>query len=322
MQRFVIFSKQAKIKGPRPSDSGVGLPAALIIFSLIFLDGSGQVQAVYLQDLIRYDGSVNSVVFQVRAGVWGWDSNQGKYVLISSPLFSHRLPQEIFLAVFNAVSVNGVTDFEGELTGYLGIHLKSGQSLWGQGWRGFLQRIASTYSFDGIGGRDPFEKLFGDVALSIFVDRYKDFPTGSSPLEQYVEAATNGEPFASFGFGPAIDRALGGAPGEAISEARWTIHEPNLLRLSAGLNLAAVRPSLEFYPFPGLPNPVNGEINSARLQITFLPAEGGSWPWQGAALLEFRIVPEPGSLALLAGLGASGIAGFFWRQGRRLRGSH
>jgi hypothetical protein len=321
MPRFEISRKQIKTEGRRPFNSGGGLPAALIVFSLIFLDGSGQVQAVYVQDLIRYDGSVNSVVFQVRAGVWGWDNNQGKYVLIPSPLFSHRLPHEVFLAVFNAVSVNGVMDFEGELTGYLGIHLKSGQTHWGRGWQGFFQRIAARYSFDGIGGRDPFEKVLGDVALSIFVDRHKDFPAGNTRLEEYVEAATNGEAFASLGFGPAIDRALGGAPGEAISEASWTIHEPNLLRLSAGLNLAAVRPSLEFYPFPGLPNPVNGDINSARLQITFLPAEGGSWPWQGAALLEFRIVPEPGSLPLVAGFTASGIAGLFWRKGRRLWGA-
>jgi len=318
MPQFVIFSKQVRHLGS--SHSAGWVPAALIVFSLVFLHGSGQAQALFVQDLLRYDGSVNSVVFQLRAGVWGWDNNQGKYVLIPSPLFSHRLPHEVFVAVFNAVSVNGVTDFEGELTGYFGIHLKSGQIDWAQGWLGFLQRVRATYLFNGIRDADPFEKLSGDVAFSIFIDREKDFPSGT-PLEEYVEAATNGELFASFGFGLAIDRALGGAPGEAISEASWTIHEPNLLRLSAGLNLAAVRPSLEFYPFPGLPNPINGEINSARLQITFLPAEGGSWPWQGAGLLEFRIVPEPGSLALLAGLGASGIAGFFWRQGRRFWGA-
>jgi len=278
------------------------------LFSLFVLHDAPQAHGIFVRELLRYDGSTNIVLGRVQGGVWVWDNLQGRYVPGSVPSFSHRLPAELFVAVFEAVSVNGVADFEGELTGYLAIHLATGQTFWDRGGRGFWQRVAAIYGFDGIGNRDPFGRLSGEVALSIFVDRQKDFPSSSSGLEEYVRSATNGEFFGSFGFGRAIDEQMGGASGRAVAQANWTILEANLLRLMAGLNVAAVTPCLESYPFPGLPNAINGEINSARLQATFTPALGGPWPWEGTVLLEFRITPEPTSLALLLSLAVGGIA--------------
>ncbi len=283
------------------SDSVFGRPAILAIFFILLT--AVPARAIYVRDLLRFDGSLNRVEFDVRAGVWRWAPTGETLIPGTDTNFSRRSRGEFVVGVFRANSVNGVSGFTGEFTGYFAVQILNVHFVFALSGLGpFATKVNADYLLGAAGNYDPFEVLAGDVGLVWYFDPQPNFPSSDGDFGQYVAAATDGDFFGSFRFGFAADKDAGGAPSLGAAASYWSILQPSKLELAGGLNVAELAPGLEYLVFTGVPSPLGGAVNSLSVRVTFEPGNPGPWPWKGTGVVEFRAVPEPHSLAVVGGL--------------------
>lgn len=272
-------------------------------------------EAAYVRDLFRFDGSVNRVEVQLWAGVWRWPPVSGYLFPATDTDFSRRLTNEILVGVFRARSVNGEENFSGEFTGYFAVQISSARFSFESlpGSRSPM-KTAATYSLAGVGVYDPFQIVTDSISLVTFTDPHPNFPPLGGDFGHFVSAATDGELFARFGFGWAVDRELGGAADPGVLSASWNYQQPKLLHFAGGLNLLEIAPEFQELVFPGVANPLTGGVNSLALHFLLEPANPGPWPWKGTGIIEFRVIPEPHTVAVLVSLVLAGAGGRILRR--------
>ncbi|MCS7236761.1 MAG: hypothetical protein NZ899_00645 [Thermoguttaceae bacterium] len=293
--------------GLRPRER---IALAFVLLALLWSGSTCSIplaEAAYVRDLIRLDGSINTIAVELRAGVWRVGVG-GALEPAGDTAFSRRVTNEVVIGIFRATAVNGVSDFQGELTGYFGFWIDSASySFTAQVGRILGTKIAADYPLGALRRSDPFGILGGLAAIAVFFDPIPDLTGPGTSIPVDVSAATDGQIFASFGFQPAADRDLGGATGPAGAAAWWRLAAGDRLETWGGLNLTAAGPEYDKLVFPGVSNPLTGQLNSLGFRFGFVPATGGPWPWGGAGTLELRVVPEPPTGGLLACLILSGL---------------
>lgn len=283
------------------------LPGRMLVFVFgpvyaVLIFACSAVRASYVGDLIRCDGSLNSIFVELRAGVWRPSGSEGTLVMSADTSFSSRVPNEVIIGVFRAIAINGVSNFSGEFTGYFAFGISSAQHTFSTLIGPLATKVRADYSLGPLAASDPFSVVGGVVALAAFLDPTPEFGSPGSGIPGDVVAATDGQVLGTFGFLPAADKDLGGAPGDASAGAVWQRALSDRLQMSGGLNLAEIGPDFSELIFTGVSNPLSGQVNSLAFRFEFVRANSGPWPWGGEGSLEFRVVPEPSSGLVMGGL--------------------
>lgn len=274
------------------------LVCVLVIFSLC----ASAAQAAFVGDLINYAGYENTVSTTALGGLYKKVS--GSWVQDDHTLPNNLTTDHAIVAVLKATKVYnwpihpGVTDdaYTGEFTAYLAlkvVNVTGNQIIFGAG----------TSS-----GWDPFGKLGANEVLGIWLEGTKDFSVnapiaGSGNRAVDVSWASDGSLFATFGFGPEPleDKAVGYVSGV-------------LLSVDAKLEVLQNPMNLNWLTVSNYLGPNHLVINS--LFFHTYPPPGAAWRFGAGDQMRFRVTPEPGSLAVLAGLGLAGAVGLGLRRRR------
>ncbi|GEM_PF-1845731 len=262
-------------------------------------------QAAFVSEHLLLDGRINNVRFKCVAGVWRGGVFQENLGLNAMAV------GDILAGVIKATRVNMVPEssFEGEMTGYFAMRVTTAITDWG----------VKVYEFGAAGSHDPFGRLSGEESLRVYLDITKDFSPSEPPLggsrDDDVVAATDGQLFASFGFGYAIDRSFGGAPDPGYLQG--LAFNAQSLSLKGGLSLKALGPGFEWLIFPGVSSGPWESVYSALYSERLVRGGNALAPWAygtpgGDAnnVLVFRAIPEPNS-AILGVLGVTSALVFF-----------
>lgn len=165
---------------------------------------------------------------------------------------------------------------------------------------------------DTASANDPLEVSWdANEVVRIYLDSNQNFSANSGDRSTDVGTATDGTLLASFGFGDAVDAGLGGATGTPFLTSNTDIP----VSVSGALNVkdsGSFRPDLVFRPVSPLEN------NSATITSTITAnSTNSNWPLRSEDPFRFRVVPEPSSLAGLAGLALVGLGGVCLRRRRK-----
>ncbi len=135
----------------------------------------------------------------------------------------------------------------------------------------------------------------------------------AAQLTNDVGNATDGALFAEFGIGLAAD---GGVAGDNTSLTSSGAVDSQLAL--GGLNVFHADPSLTTgLTFMGVDNTANAGLNPVSISLRANITLGGTpWTFTSEDPWKFRLNPEPGSLAALAGMAVVGLAGRLIRRRR------
>lgn len=260
------------------------LVCVLLIFGLF----TSVAQAAFVGDLIYYDGvTVNVVKGYGRAGFF-YKAGDNWYQRTNEDDFPDVSVGDILLAVYLAQKVNGHRSFTGEWTKILALQVASIN--------------VNTYYFSPVpstvGIPAGYLDLTKDEVLRVNLDlpgNLRPFADEYPGLDTYVQdasQASDGSLWASFKLW------LGMATGQYSGN-------------TMGLTLSLTAVSAPGKTFVGTPNFV--------MTLRLGPLYGSNdpdWELQVTDEQRFRVTPEPGSLAVLAGLGLAGVVGLGLRRRR------
>lgn len=265
----------------------------------------------YLSGFHLNGSTRNDVQFKDWENVYRFNSGTYELVSASTGLAVNDVVVQILRAT--VLNSNGGAFSTFELTGYAAFKVKSVGS----------EAVYFTYLSDTSGSlqmrSDPFNKGMdtSEQVMKLWFDSSKDLT--DSALQSAagpsvaVEAATNGDMFAAFGF----DDAING--GGVTANANWKAltDSGRMYYYSGALNVLKLGALFSDVTFPGVvgANGVTSMLVTGTLSDTGV-AYGPNWTWYSSDPMAFTLTPEPGGLAALASM--TGL-GCFIRLSRRRR---